>query len=234
MSFHSNPLPYVEAIYCISLPQRVERWKQAQEEFRLVGIQDRVIRFPAIERPDPVDGCRLSHLSIIREAREKNLETILIFEDDVQFISHCLEPLRVALDSLRSLGNWNMLYLGGRVVSPVTVLSEQLFQAQFWSAHAYLINRRAYGKAMQATGSIDVWYSRNIRRCYGVKPMLATQRKGYSDIAHRYVTYKTDAFLQSYENAKKRTYRGETWSACYALYDFMTGGVRGLLDKFRN
>lgn len=219
MSFDANPLLQVDAIYCISLPQRNERWEQAQAEFAHIGIRDRVTRFPAIERPNPIDGCRLSHVSIIREALKRNLKTILIFEDDVHFMTHYMEPFAAAFNALKTQRKWNMLYLGGRVVSPVTVINDNLYRAQFWSTHAYVINRSAYRKAMQATGAIDVWYSRNMRRCYGVSPMLATQRQGYSDIARRYINHKTDAFVESFENAIKRKYRGELLLAYYVLYD---------------
>lgn len=231
MTSGSNPLLQVDALYCISLPERNERWEQAQREFDLIGIRERVIRFPAIKRPNPIDGCRLSHLSIIREAEANNYEAILVFEDDVHFMTHRLEPLAAAMDSLRDRKRWDMLYLGGRVVSPVTVVNDHLFRAQFWSTHAYMMHRDAYRRAMQATGAIDVWYSRNMRRCYGVNPMMATQNEGYSDIEGRHISYKTDAFLKSYEGSKKRKYRGEYLSVCYAVFDAVAGGVRRLAGR---
>jgi len=48
---------------------------------------EKIERFSAVYRPEnPCLGCTLSHLNIIKEAKEKNYKNILIFEDDFQFI----------------------------------------------------------------------------------------------------------------------------------------------------
>ena len=44
----SNPLDFFDAIYCINLDERTDRWKHCLIEFKKLGISDRVIRFSAI------------------------------------------------------------------------------------------------------------------------------------------------------------------------------------------
>ena len=47
-----------------------------------------VRRFSAIDRPEPgkgIVGCTCSHLAVLREARERNYSSVLIFEDDFEF-----------------------------------------------------------------------------------------------------------------------------------------------------
>lgn len=54
-------------------------------------------------------GCYLSHIEIMKDAKKHKYEKILILEDDVMFC----KDFNVKLQSIRSLKNWKMLYLGG-------------------------------------------------------------------------------------------------------------------------
>ncbi len=63
---------HFEAIYCVNLDRRPDRWEAVQQEFKKIGIQDRVIRFSAIETPNQgAIGCLLSHRAIIEEAKKQ-------------------------------------------------------------------------------------------------------------------------------------------------------------------
>ena len=44
----SNPLDFFDAIYCINLDERTDRWEHCLTEFEKLGISERVIRFSAI------------------------------------------------------------------------------------------------------------------------------------------------------------------------------------------
>ena len=78
---------------CINLDRRPERWEQSQLEFarhqikfvrRFPALDGKVLTIPSHWNYTPgAYGCLLSHLEIVREARERNLSSILIFEDDV-------------------------------------------------------------------------------------------------------------------------------------------------------
>jgi len=74
--------------FYINLEHRKDRNQQILEELNRMNLYDEKIeRFSAVYRPEnPCLGCTLSHLNIIKEAKEKNYKNILIFEDDFQFI----------------------------------------------------------------------------------------------------------------------------------------------------
>lgn len=67
----NNFFDYFDAIYCINLDRRTDRWETVQREFDKVGIRERVVRFSAIETPENgAIGCLLSHRAIIQKAQD--------------------------------------------------------------------------------------------------------------------------------------------------------------------
>lgn len=95
-----NPFDYFDAIYCINLDRRTDRWEAVKREFAKIDILDRVIRFSAIETPKNWHiGCILSHRTIIQKAKNEDWKNVLVFEDDVKFvqsrehISKCIAEL---------------------------------------------------------------------------------------------------------------------------------------------
>ena len=65
-----NSFDFFDAIFCINLDKRPDRWIHAQEQFKKIGILDKVKRFSAIERKDGRLGCIKSHLEIIKYAQK--------------------------------------------------------------------------------------------------------------------------------------------------------------------
>jgi GR25 family glycosyltransferase involved in LPS biosynthesis len=124
---------YFDKIYCINLDRRNDRWENVNKKFQDKKIK--VERFRAIDAVDVDDeefknanpnglhgieasvngiienksamGCLLSHLSIIKDAKEKNYKRILIFEDDVIFS----DDFDARIKSINEL-NWRLIYLG--------------------------------------------------------------------------------------------------------------------------
>ena len=71
-SSQNSPFDYFDAIYCINLDYRRDRWNEVKIEFEEMGILDRVIRFSAIRTPENGHlGCFLSHRAIIQESYER-------------------------------------------------------------------------------------------------------------------------------------------------------------------
>ena len=52
---------YFDKIYCINLDSRPDRWKECLEEFKKIGIDDIVERFPAAELTPGIAGCTKSN-----------------------------------------------------------------------------------------------------------------------------------------------------------------------------
>ena len=47
----ANPFYYFDAIFCINLDSAKSRWHQAKNQYKLLGIEERVTRFSAVETP---------------------------------------------------------------------------------------------------------------------------------------------------------------------------------------
>ena len=116
-----------EAIYVVSLTKRIDRRTEIQRELARAGLrigQGAVRFFDAVEPADAggfpsrgARGCFLSHLEILRQARESGLRRFLVLEDDAM-------PGRNfrradALIDFCHTGDWDFLYLG-HVLPPVS------------------------------------------------------------------------------------------------------------------
>ncbi|RLV10190.1 hypothetical protein CTZ27_02885 [Streptomyces griseocarneus] len=108
-----NPFACFDAITCVNLDTRPDRWERVGPRLASVGIRgDRVHRLPAV--PTPANhhiGCALSHRRAIEEAHSDGLDHVLVLEDDVVFLDGAVWVLRRALEELRGRP-WSVLYLG--------------------------------------------------------------------------------------------------------------------------
>ena len=66
--------------YVINLDKATERWNQIQKDFKNTNLN--LIRTSAVKHKDGCTGLLFSFKNIIRTAKENNLETVLILEDD--------------------------------------------------------------------------------------------------------------------------------------------------------
>ena len=88
---------YFDAIYCINLDKRPDRWEWVKKEFEKMGIEDKVKRFPAFDVNKKHVGCALSHRYIIKLAKENKYNNVLILEDDIYFNKNWIELLEKEL-----------------------------------------------------------------------------------------------------------------------------------------
>lgn len=119
---------YFDKIYCINLEKRKDRWIRIKKIFNKYKIH--VERFIAIDGENLENGfqeeissvkasrlgllenknaigCLLSHLEIIKKAKEQNYKRILIFEDDIIFSNSFNKDITKIKDL-----DWDMVYLG--------------------------------------------------------------------------------------------------------------------------
>jgi glycosyl transferase family 25 len=103
-----------DRLYVLNLPERADRRAEMAGELARIGtgFGDRRVRlFPAI-RPERADGfagvgahgCFLSHLAILREARDLGCHAILLLEDDCDFARDIETLLPPALDMIDRRG----------------------------------------------------------------------------------------------------------------------------------
>ena len=109
----AGPFHFFDAIYCINLDRQTDRWERMRRRFQRLGIERKVRRLAAVETPlDHQIGCTLSHRQIIEEARQRQLKTVLVFEDDARFTPDAADVLTRSLRELEGR-DWQFLYLGG-------------------------------------------------------------------------------------------------------------------------
>ena len=84
---------FFDKIYCLNLDKRTDRWDEAQDEFKSIGIFEKIERFSAIEKDPGWHGCRDSHIAIIEDSKLNGYKNVLVLEDDVKFINNCFENL---------------------------------------------------------------------------------------------------------------------------------------------
>jgi glycosyl transferase, family 25 len=110
-----------ERITVINLPSRPDRRREMGQQLAAIGLAwdaPTVRRFDAIRPTDRgkfptigTRGCFLSHLGVLREARDAGARSLLILEDDVDFSPHLAEQWPAVSRVLGSEA-WSLFYGG--------------------------------------------------------------------------------------------------------------------------
>ena len=195
---------YFDKIYVINLDKRSDRWSKVVENFKKINLSN-YERFSAIESPNGWEGCKASHLSIIKKAKDNGYDNVLVFEDDFILTDNFNEIINTVLEQIPS--DWDMLYFGGNteMCKSKVKVSNNLFKVDsVLTTHCYAMKNTIYDKVLNEvpsippqTGflrgqSIDVYYSEFIcknNNVYIINPMICTQSNDYSDIEKRVVNY---------------------------------------------
>ena len=76
-------MEHVHRIVYINLDRRTDRRQQLEQELQRLEVPTaKVERFAAIAHAEGLIGCGLSHLAVIRRAREQQWPNVLVLEDD--------------------------------------------------------------------------------------------------------------------------------------------------------
>lgn len=193
-----NPFDFFEEIWCINLDSRTDRWEHAIKEFESVGILNRVQRFSAIKHENGIIGLIYSYTKLFEYAQQKNLENILIFEDDVKFINNPIENLKLALEQVQSM-DWAMLYFGAKLHKKIQKITQNLFSLKSaYCSHAIAYHKSIYDtilnkcKINHEIKNVDDVYDmylynlQELHACYIINPMIALQYDNYSNLANVY------------------------------------------------
>jgi GR25 family glycosyltransferase involved in LPS biosynthesis len=194
-----------DKIYCINLDSRPEKWENTQKELAKVGMQaERVSGVVPTEDQLKVPGqrvsqlgCSLSHIKVIKDAIENNYDTIMVFEDDVEFMTTDLDIIQSVMKDMETL-DWGMYYWGcnfdkwikpSNRVENIGNNSIEIFGNGVHTTHAYSINKSIYNTILEYILEytvVDLFYEQGLlskgHRILHSKPMLCKQREGYSDI----------------------------------------------------
>lgn len=199
-------MKYFDNTYCITLDARKDRWEQAKEEFSKNNIiAEKVsaidgsklnLNFPS-EIKEGAVGCSLSHLYIMKMAKQLGLSNYLVLEDDVKFIDNFIEIFPHIMNQVPS--DWDMLYLGGQHIHGRNIqrVTENIYKCEYTlTTHSFAVKNTVYDlfidKLIDITKPCDVHFAeehKNIN-AYVCIPHLTWQRQGYSDVEKQNVDYE--------------------------------------------
>jgi len=132
----------VGGAFYINLDYRTDRRAEFEAEMTRLGLSCE--RFGATKRQPGILGCGYSHLAVLKEARARNYESVLIFEDDFQFI---VDPdiFWNTMESLKGC-SYDVIMLGYNLQhsAPHSDLLLRVMEAS--TASAYLVHSRIYDR----------------------------------------------------------------------------------------
>jgi GR25 family glycosyltransferase involved in LPS biosynthesis len=114
-------LNFFDCVYIINLPSRTDRRMEMEQEFLKIRLPidgEKIRFFPAV-RPDGAAGfptlgtrgCFLSHVAALTHARDSGKGSVLILEDDCNFVGDFCNGLKSLMES-RSSADWGFVYGG--------------------------------------------------------------------------------------------------------------------------
>jgi glycosyl transferase family 25 len=190
----------------INLDRRTDRRAEMEAELAKIGMTAE--RFPAIERKPGALGCGLSHLAVLRKAKEERWENVLILEDDFTFLvdGPTFDQDLKAVFDLKIPYDVIMLAYGSNYASPLSHTNTLSRVTNAQTTSGYLVHNRFYDALihtwsnattkMEATGdehtnAIDqAWKPLQLTAdwfCFNRR--IGKQRPGFSDIVGSFVTY---------------------------------------------
>ena len=147
--------------YYINLDHRKDRNESAIHELSKLGIK-KPHRFSAIKHEKGSIGCHISHLEVLKSARNRNLPYVTIFEDDILF----LKP-QETLEKLDRIVNsdieWDVILLGGNNYPPYQKINEDCIKVNNCQTRSAYIVKNSYYDTL-----IDQW-------SYALEKLLVTK-----------------------------------------------------------
>lgn len=147
-------IDYFDKAYIINLPERQDRltaMKRELEKAEMPIDSNKVNLFSAIKPTEAQPfktigqkGCFLSHYTILKEARDKNLQNVLIMEDDLKIAEDFYQKSDMIIEQLKQ-HDWAFVYFGHRLEQDNITESNIKIQLQpcqlpIVTAHFYGVN----------------------------------------------------------------------------------------------
>lgn len=203
-----NPLDILQNHYYINLDHRKDRNESTIYELSKLGIHN-PNRFEGVKHNKGSIGCQISHLNVLKDARERGLPYVTIFEDDILF----LKP-KETLEKLGRIINsdieWDVILLGGNNFPPYQRINEDCIKVNNCQTRtAYLVKNSYYdtlinqwdnalekllvtkpGPEYESYRGDMSWKPLQRRDNFIlITPVNVVQKPGYSDIVRKNVNY---------------------------------------------
>lgn len=152
-------------------------------------------------------SCCLSHMAIVKEAKERGLENVLIFEDDCMFLPAWKENIKQVLEEVKDK-DWSIIYFGGELNNEAHSISPNLALAKggVYCCHSYAINKKLFDPIINLDLNwcyiIDVFlinYDGNSRKYIVPKKLMTVQESNYSDLRGHNTNISAEWMISSWE-----------------------------------
>lgn len=192
-------------VFYINLNSRPDRKQHIENQMKLLNWKAK--RFPAILHKDGAIGCALSHLALIRYAKNNNLDHILILEDDATFLNPVLF-LTSLNQFLQSHTEFDVLLLAGNNMGDFQQINTNCVKVTYCkTTTAYLVQKHYYDTLINNfVESINLlrlyptfkfkyaidqhWSSlQSVHNWFLLTPLSIIQRPDVSDIEKCYTNY---------------------------------------------
>jgi glycosyl transferase, family 25 len=214
----------MEHAFYINLDSRPDRKQYMEDHLKTVGIHAE--RFKAVKLTNGALGCSMSHLKLLERAKSNNWDSILIMEDDIQF----LNPVIFMQQLNRFLHlhkEFDVLLIAGNNVPPFSNIDDTCVKvSRCQTTTGYLVKNHYFDTLIHnfregitnlmktpekhVLYAIDKFWFRLQERdnWYLIIPLTVTQREDYSDIEKRITNYSRsmldidkEAFLRAQKTA---------------------------------
>ena len=108
-------------------------------------------------------GCKMSHYNIIKNAKDNNLDYVIIFEDDALICENAIKKIE-EINLFFNYDEWDMLYLGGGIKNPSEVNNFDFIRKVSANLQTigYIVKKNSYDKLLKyiisQTNEIDNLY----------------------------------------------------------------------------
>lgn len=139
----------INKIYYINLNKRPDRKEHIEKELNAFNLKYE--RYEAIETNGfGIYGCGMSHLNVIKMAKENNYENVLILEDDFTFLVSKEEFEKQLDDFFKLKINYDVLMLSYNLFQFESTEYDFLTRVkEAQTASGYLINKHYYDKLIE-------------------------------------------------------------------------------------
>jgi len=194
----------LSGIVYINLDRRVDRRKQMEDQLKEYGLTAE--RFSAIPHAFGPIGCMKSHLEVLKLAKKKNWESVLILEDDFEFLVSPSELMRHLIEFFNLDIPFDVLMLGYNLKKsqPFHQLLVKVLDAQ--TASAYIVHKRFYNSLITLYEQVlpkfeqtrlegkyacdQIWKQFQPKSAwYAFKTRLGRQRASFSDNTGKFEDY---------------------------------------------
>ena len=196
-------------INIINLKQRSDRWDYISNLFKDFNIK----RFEAIQHKEGWIGCTLSHMELIKKAKENNEDYLIVMEDDTALfdVDGFPEKFRKIMDYLpKNLKKWDIFQFGVTYSvngnnDNVHIINEDLdiIEYQYGQTTNFIVyNKSTYDKMLDnkmiklEDDVVDQHMNNFNFRLWTTIPFISYQKDDYSDILLQNISYK-EAFISN-------------------------------------